>query len=490
MGQQKQPIHSAPLHARTKHVSVQRSMKIVVAAETPESTSVLQHRPWHRFILGGSFILLTVVLTWVFGNVFLTRVSLAGASISEHAPLAKLTQAIHTQTSAYKLTINYSGEQSKTFSLTDMGVTIDAAQSARAIKNSQTQVKHMLEWWEPQAFALKTHVNSVQFRHFLATNISGKQQAPTDANLNISDGKASITPDKPSITYSLASASQSILTAIAYLQNQQLRISGQTLPAKITADSLKPALSQAQTVLSQHIAVHIGGKTTTLSASDIGKWLTVNAADPQQILGVNTDALSDYINNLAKNAGQPARSQVILSGGKVAQAGQPGIAVGNIGDALNTLANNLLAGKGIDTTLPTQTAAYKTITEPTTGKWIEVNTATKHMYAYDQSQLVRSFAVSAGATATPTVTGQFAIYSKYISQNMYGENPNGSSYYQPNVPYVNYFYRDFAIHGNYWRPTSYFGNINSSHGCVGLPVGDSAWVYNWAPIGTPVVVHT
>lgn len=527
MGQQKQLAHSVPLHARAKHVSVQRSMKIIVAAEkpreqskapvkaepgvikttaagipdnlsaehalgaeAPESTSVLRYRPWHQFVLGGSFILLTVILTWVFGNVFLTKVSLAGASISGRTSLAELTQAIHVQTSAYKLAVSYPGGQSKAFGLTDMGVTINAAQSATAIKNSHTQVKHMLEWWKPQTFALKIHVNTEQFKQFLATNISGEQQAPASASLNISDGKASIAPDKPGITYSLANASQSILTAIEYLQKQPLHISGQAVPAKITADSLKPVLNQAQTVLSQHIAIHIGGKTTTLAASDIGKWLTVNTADRQQMLSVNTTALFDYIDNLAKNAGQPARSQVILSGGKVAQAGQPGIVVGSTDDVLSTLANNLLAGKGIDTTLPTQTTAYKTITEPTTGKWIEVNTATKRMYVYDQSQLVRSFVVSAGAAATPTVTGQFAIYSKYTSQNMYGENPNGSSYYQPNVPYVNYFYRDFAIHGNYWRPASYFGNINSSHGCVGLPVGDSAWVYNWAPIGTPVVVHT
>jgi len=72
---------------------------------------------------------------------------------------------------------------------------------------------------------------------------------------------------------------------------------------------------------------------------------------------------------------------------------------------------------------------------------------------------------------------------------MSGPNTDGSRYVQPNVPWVNYFYRDYAIHGNYWRPTSYFGNVNSSHGCVGLLTNDAAWLYAWAPIGTAVVVH-
>lgn len=72
---------------------------------------------------------------------------------------------------------------------------------------------------------------------------------------------------------------------------------------------------------------------------------------------------------------------------------------------------------------------------------------------------------------------------------MSGYNVNGTKYFQPKVPYVNYFDGADAIHGNYWRPPSWFGNINSSHGCVGLQVSDSEWIYNWAPIGTTVIVH-
>jgi lipoprotein-anchoring transpeptidase ErfK/SrfK len=112
------------------------------------------------------------------------------------------------------------------------------------------------------------------------------------------------------------------------------------------------------------------------------------------------------------------------------------------------------------------------------------------MYAYEGTTLVRTFLISAGAPATPTVIGQYKIYSKYISQDMRGANVDGSSYFQPNVPYVLYFYGGYAIHGNYWRPTSWFGNINSSHGCLGVTPDDGAWIFDWAPIGTPVITHT
>ena len=49
---------------------------------------------------------------------------------------------------------------------------------------------------------------------------------------------------------------------------------------------------------------------------------------------------------------------------------------------------------------------------------------------------------------------------------------------------------DYVIHGNYWRPLSYFGNINSSHGCVSTVPSEAEWMYDWTPIGTPVIVYT
>ena len=56
----------------------------------------------------------------------------------------------------------------------------------------------------------------------------------------------------------------------------------------------------------------------------------------------------------------------------------------------------------------------------------------------------------------------------------------------PNVPHVMYFYRDYAIHGAYWHNN--FGRP-MSHGCVNLSNSAAKWMYGWATVGTPVVVH-
>ncbi len=73
------------------------------------------------------------------------------------------------------------------------------------------------------------------------------------------------------------------------------------------------------------------------------------------------------------------------------------------------------------------------------------------------------------------------------AEDMRGEWGTDEYYYQPEVPWVLYFTpRGHAIHGVYWH--SRFGTP-SSHGCVGAPLRGAAILYEWAPVGTPIVIH-
>ena len=119
-------------------------------------------------------------------------------------------------------------------------------------------------------------------------------------------------------------------------------------------------------------------------------------------------------------------------------------------------------------------------------KWIDINLSSYLLTAYEGSNVVLQTYIVDGAAEYPTVTGEFSIYWKLDSQTMSGYNVDGSRYETEDVPWVMYFYADFAIHGAYWR--SSFG-YSGSHGCVNTPVGDAAWLYSWAPYGTRVVVH-
>lgn len=114
-------------------------------------------------------------------------------------------------------------------------------------------------------------------------------------------------------------------------------------------------------------------------------------------------------------------------------------------------------------------------------KWIEVDLSSQTLTAYAGGTPVYSAVVSTGLPRTPTVTGDYRIYAKYRSAPM-----SGPGYYLPNVPYIMYFYRGYALHGTYWHNN--FGQP-MSHGCVNLRTSDAEWLYNWAPVGTLVRIH-
>ena len=45
-----------------------------------------------------------------------------------------------------------------------------------------------------------------------------------------------------------------------------------------------------------------------------------------------------------------------------------------------------------------------------------------------------------------------------------------------------------AVHTNYWKAKDQFG-IPTSHGRIGMLEPDARWVWNFATVGTPLVMH-
>jgi len=121
-------------------------------------------------------------------------------------------------------------------------------------------------------------------------------------------------------------------------------------------------------------------------------------------------------------------------------------------------------------------------TAPADGvRWIEVNLSNQTLTAWQGDVPILHTAVSTGTYLYPTVTGRFAINTKLSSQRMIGPG-----YDLPGVPWVMYFYRDYAIHGTYWHNN--FGTP-MSHGCVNMRTSDAQMLYAWADYGTEVYVH-
>jgi hypothetical protein len=128
-----------------------------------------------------------------------------------------------------------------------------------------------------------------------------------------------------------------------------------------------------------------------------------------------------------------------------------------------------------------------------TGHWLDVNlSAPARVTAYEGDQPVNSFLTIIGAGPRPTPTGVFTILRRVANETMNSDTigiprfgPGG--YYLTNVLFTQYFTDDGAsLHYNYW--SSNWG-YPGSHGCLGLTYRDSAWLWEWAHLGTPVVIH-
>ncbi len=126
-------------------------------------------------------------------------------------------------------------------------------------------------------------------------------------------------------------------------------------------------------------------------------------------------------------------------------------------------------------------------------KRIEVDLINQKTYAYEGDKLIYSFLISSG-TWERTPTGTFKIWIKVKSQKMSGGSKElGTYYYLPNVQNVMFFYNEkyekkigYSFHQAYWHNN--FG-VPMSHGCVNMTTDDSALLYNWAEIGTPVIIY-
>lgn len=158
--------------------------------------------------------------------------------------------------------------------------------------------------------------------------------------------------------------------------------------------------------------------------------------------------------------------------------------------AANGISNPSLIYVGQYLTIPNGNVPAPIVTVPAgvnaSGEhWIDVNLSTQSLTAYEGTTAVFSTLISSGLPEFPTVTGQFRVWLRYQSQTMNGYSL-GYDYYLENVPYVMYFYKDYAIHGTYWH--SNFGQ-QMSHGCVNVATSDAQWLFNWSTRGTLVNVH-
>jgi len=140
---------------------------------------------------------------------------------------------------------------------------------------------------------------------------------------------------------------------------------------------------------------------------------------------------------------------------------------------------------------PTPTAAP---TPGAQGKLIVVSLATQSLTAYENGKVVATTVVATGRPALPTLTGTFHIKAKYAPYQFISPWPKSSPYWYASawVKYAMlYGGGGYFIHDAPWRTVYGPGaNLtNGTHGCVNVPLSTMTFLYNWAVVGTTVIVR-
>jgi lipoprotein-anchoring transpeptidase ErfK/SrfK len=133
-----------------------------------------------------------------------------------------------------------------------------------------------------------------------------------------------------------------------------------------------------------------------------------------------------------------------------------------------------------------------------------VDAQTKTMKVTQDGKTVKTIPISAGAPENKTYEGQMVISEKFKETRMNGatvgftDDDGKGEYDIKDVPHAMRLSTSGTfIHGNYWGADSIFGNVNTSHGCIGLndvkgaddDSQPAAWFYNNSIVGDVVVVQ-
>jgi hypothetical protein len=109
---------------------------------------------------------------------------------------------------------------------------------------------------------------------------------------------------------------------------------------------------------------------------------------------------------------------------------------------------------------------------PRHGRHAEVNLSLQLLALADGARIDHIFPTSSGKPSTPTILGNFQVYSRvrgYLPDGMY---------------YSSFFHGGYAIHGYDPAP-----DYPASHGCVRIPIPDAITAYRWLNYGDWVDVY-
>lgn len=455
----------------------------------------------------GTLVLANAVVASVTSGVIYPGVSVAGTDLS-FKTRAQAIELLRKKSGTRTVTVKV-GNEAIIANNSDFGASYDPVQTADLAysvgRNGPIALTGLLDMHKRGQLGLAYRFDQAQLKKFATAAVGAKGKDPVNATIVIEDGNPSVVADQPGIAIDPSQLANVLTSAMADGRDTTVSIEPTAIQAPINKSIAEAALSQTNNYLSRNYILNYNGRSFSPSRADIGHWLvfepSVEGSQKALKVDISKAEILGYLQSVANQVDIPPtnRKITVLNGQESeTQAGKDGSAI-NQSAAADAIYTAIINNQNTTVALSSSPVPYKTEYKRIGGaiggldypQYIEINLSNQQLYAWQNDQVVMTAPVVSGKDGAPTVTGQFAIYTKernrYLNGAVYGYDYNVFvSYWMP-------FSGGYGLHDATWRPPSWFGtqayHYNGSHGCVNLLTGTAAFLWNWAPVGTPVWIH-
>lgn len=418
------------------------------------------------------------------------------------------------------------GEDQHEVSLADVGVTVDAAASGQAAVDRDDSFTAVIAstWSGEHPVDPVVSVDEGKIADFATSLVPEDQTEPVDAEVVFDEEEQSwnAVPGRngqgvePQELVDTVTAKASSLESFAVEQPLE-----EITPA-ITTEEAEEVVGTISSLLEQPMSItSADGETHEVSAERRSGWLSVTPDESGQALAIAVDeeGVREWVATRAEQDTVDAKDgieQIDDEGTvvKVVSEKKDGLEITNADAVADELIASLKGTSPLEVAFETRTVESTVeqvqapeseddaeeekddedstpAADPTGEKWIDVDLSAKTVTAYvGDTPVWGPRPMVDGKPGNETVTGSYEIYLRYDVQDMtnaaYYPEDHEKYYYNPDVPWVQYFHRGYGFHGAPWR--SSFG-YSGSHGCINMPVHEAKWLYDWASMGTRVEVH-
>lgn len=446
----------------------------------------------------------------LYKNRVIPRTTVAGIN-ARGMDISSLGTALSNKVENTKVDVTI-GDFHQTVSLADLGISVDVGATAeKALASSQTAWSRLVGLLKSRHIPAIVSIDNKKQSEFLTASLQDAGKLITEPTISWSkaDQKFVVTPGAEGYDVDHQVFSEEVAKLAHQLRSGAVKMDPKISGPHLSQEQAQAAANSGDQIVALEVAVSDAESVLPASAEEKASWIDFPTndsgfKDPQ----VNPERVKKWLEKTAESTNVPAQPQVnnVDASGKVLARSRPGTSgwkVNNVAQLSKELVAALQAGQSYSGKFSYAEVAPETTTQPVAPgaeklaypaaageKWIDVNLSNNTMTAYEGATAVHGpVLIVPGKPAMPTVEGTYNIYLKLEKQTMKGKNYDGRPYEVKDVPWIMYFFEDYAIHGAPWFSQFGWSGPHGTHGCVNAPVPEAKWLYDWTELGTIVVTH-